>query len=76
MELFFLAILVLIMIAALASGYPVAFALPGLAILSYIVRHRSFKIGWRLQPWWGLPLSCCVIAPWLIPVAQKHSHFL
>ena len=34
MELFFLAILVLIMIAALASGYPVAFALPGSAIIS------------------------------------------
>ena len=34
MELLFLAILVLIMIAALASGYPVAFALPGSAIIS------------------------------------------
>ena len=34
MELFFLAILVLIMIVALASGYPVAFALPGSAIIS------------------------------------------
>ena len=34
MELLFLAILVLIMIAALASGYPVAFALPGSAVIS------------------------------------------
>ncbi len=34
MELFFLAILVLIMATALGSGYPVAFALPGAAILS------------------------------------------
>tara|TARA_Y100001970_G_scaffold106084_1_gene132911 strand:- start:1367 stop:4030 length:2664 start_codon:yes stop_codon:yes gene_type:complete len=34
MELFFLAVLVLIMIIALASGYPVAFALPGSAIIS------------------------------------------
>jgi len=34
METFFLALLVLIMIAALASGFPVAFALPGSAIIS------------------------------------------
>ncbi|HUS53952.1 MAG TPA: TRAP transporter large permease subunit [Thermohalobaculum sp.] len=34
MELFFLAILVLLMIVALGSGYPVAFALPGSAILA------------------------------------------
>ena len=34
METFFLAILVLIMIVALASGYPVAFALPGSAIIA------------------------------------------
>ena len=34
MELFFLAVLILIMAAALGSGYPVAFALPGAAILS------------------------------------------
>ena len=34
MELFFLGILVLIMIVALASGFPVAFALPGSAIIS------------------------------------------
>lgn len=34
MELFFLAILVLIMATALGSGYPVAFALPGAAILT------------------------------------------
>jgi TRAP-type mannitol/chloroaromatic compound transport system permease large subunit len=34
MELFFLAILVVVMIVALGSGYPVAFALPGSAILT------------------------------------------
>ena len=34
MELFFLALLVLIMAAALGSGYPVAFALPGSAIIT------------------------------------------
>ena len=34
MEHFFLALLVLIMIVALASGFPVAFALPGSAIIS------------------------------------------
>lgn len=34
MELFFLAMLVMIMAAALGSGYPVAFALPGSAVLT------------------------------------------
>ena len=34
MELFFLAMLIAVMIAALGSGYPVAFALPGSAILT------------------------------------------
>ena len=34
MEHLFLALLVIIMIAALASGFPVAFALPGSAIIS------------------------------------------
>ena len=34
MELFFLALLILAMAGALASGYPVAFALPGAAILT------------------------------------------
>ena len=34
METVFLAILVITMIAALASGFPVAFALPGSAIVS------------------------------------------
>ena len=33
MEHLFLALLVIIMIVALASGYPVAFALPGSAII-------------------------------------------
>jgi hypothetical protein len=34
MELFFLAMLVVLMAFALGSGYPVAFALPGSAILT------------------------------------------
>ena len=34
MELFFLALLIIIMATALGSGYPVAFALPGAAIIS------------------------------------------
>jgi len=34
MELFFLAVLILLMVSALTSGFPVAFALPGSAILS------------------------------------------
>lgn len=34
MELLFLAILILMMVIALSSGYPVAFSLPGAAILS------------------------------------------
>ena len=34
MEHLFLSLLVLIMIVALASGFPVAFALPGSAIIS------------------------------------------
>ncbi|MGI9520841.1 MAG: TRAP transporter large permease [Hyphomicrobiaceae bacterium] len=37
MELFFLAILIGLMAGALASGYPVAFALPGSAILSVLL---------------------------------------
>ena len=37
MESFFLLILVLTMITALASGFPVAFALPGSAIVSILL---------------------------------------
>jgi tripartite ATP-independent transporter DctM subunit len=37
MELFFLALLIALMAGALASGYPVAFALPGSAILTILV---------------------------------------
>ncbi len=43
MELYFLALLVILMAAALASGFPVAFALPGSAILS-IAAAAAF--GW------------------------------
>ncbi|MDF1721199.1 MAG: SLC13 family permease [Minwuia sp.] len=41
MELFFLALLVLIMAFALGSGYPVAFALPGAAIISIALAAGS-----------------------------------
>ncbi len=41
MELFFLALLVLIMATALGSGYPVAFALPGAAIISIALAAGS-----------------------------------
>ena len=37
MELFFLLVLILIMATALGSGYPVAFALPGAAILTIVL---------------------------------------
>ena len=37
MELLFLAILVILMAIALGSGYPVAFALPGSAIISILL---------------------------------------
>lgn len=41
MELFFLAVLVLIMATALGSGFPVAFALPGAAIISIVLAAGS-----------------------------------
>ncbi len=41
MELFFLAILIITMAAALGSGFPVAFALPGAAIISIILAAVS-----------------------------------
>jgi len=41
MELFFLALLVIIMATALGSGYPVAFALPGAAILTIALAAAS-----------------------------------
>lgn len=41
MELFFLAVLVVIMATALGSGFPVAFALPGAAILSIVLAAGS-----------------------------------
>ncbi len=37
MEIFFLAVLVILMIAALGSGFPVAFSLPGAAILTILL---------------------------------------
>ena len=48
MELLFLAILLLVMATALASGYPVAFALPGSAILTIGLaalcgKHRVYE---------------------------------
>jgi TRAP-type mannitol/chloroaromatic compound transport system permease large subunit len=41
MELFFLLILILIMATALGSGYPVAFALPGSAIITIVLAAIS-----------------------------------
>lgn len=41
MELFFLAVLILIMATALGSGYPVAFALPGAAIITISLAAAS-----------------------------------
>lgn len=41
MELFFLLLLVLIMATALGSGYPVAFALPGAAIITIVLAAGS-----------------------------------
>ena len=43
MELYFLALLIILMALALASGYPVAFALPGSAILTIIIAAGA---GW------------------------------
>jgi tripartite ATP-independent transporter DctM subunit len=43
MELFFLVLLILLMIGALGSGYPVAFALPGSAILTVALASLT---GW------------------------------
>ena len=37
MEVYFLLLLILLMVGALSSGFPVAFALPGSAILSIAV---------------------------------------
>ncbi len=41
MELFFLLVLIVIMASALASGYPVAFALPGSAIITIVLAAGS-----------------------------------
>ncbi|MEL6288221.1 MAG: TRAP transporter large permease subunit [Pseudomonadota bacterium] len=41
MELFFLALLVILMAGALGSGFPVAFALPGSAILTILIAAAS-----------------------------------
>ena len=43
MELYFLILLFIIMIAALGSGFPVAFALPGAAIITI---GLATVIGW------------------------------
>ncbi len=45
MELYFLALLVILMVTALASGYPVAFALPGSAILSIAIAAAAGYVG-------------------------------
>ena len=41
MELLFLALLMIIMATALGSGYPVAFALPGAAIITIVLAAAS-----------------------------------
>jgi tripartite ATP-independent transporter DctM subunit len=41
MEILFLAILLILLVAALASGYPVAFALPGSAIITIVLASVS-----------------------------------
>ena len=41
MEIFFLFLLIFIMIFALGSGFPLAFALPGSAILSIFIAGLS-----------------------------------
>ncbi|HEY5701471.1 MAG TPA: hypothetical protein VIT83_05230, partial [Gammaproteobacteria bacterium] len=46
MELFFLAVLILLMVAALTSGFPVAFALPGSAIGSIAL---AALCGWLFE---------------------------
>ncbi|SFT68502.1 TRAP transporter large permease [Sedimentitalea nanhaiensis] len=47
MELFFLAVLILIMATALGSGFPVAFALPGSAIITIVLAAAAgyFAVG-------------------------------
>jgi tripartite ATP-independent transporter DctM subunit len=45
MELYFLGLLVVLMVIALASGYPVAFALPGAAILTIVAAAGAGYIG-------------------------------
>ena len=57
MELLFLAILVILMAIALGSGYPVAFALPGSAIVT-ILLAGFFGLIMQLGPIanWGLNL--------------------
>ncbi|KMW56249.1 TRAP dicarboxylate transporter, DctM subunit, unknown substrate 6 [Candidatus Rhodobacter oscarellae] len=46
MELFFLAVLVITMAVALGSGYPVAFALPGAALISIV---SAAVAGWAFE---------------------------
>lgn len=46
MEIFFLVLLIVLMAAALGSGYPVAFALPGAAILSILLAAGA---GWIFE---------------------------
>ena len=60
MEHLFLALLVIIMIGALASGFPVAFALPGSAIISeairiceYVAKAHSHRLQGNLLPRYG-----------------------
>ena len=68
MEIVFLVILIITMIAALASGFPVAFALPGSAIVSitlaaifgYVFEGVELVIFLCMNPtvsWWDTNFS-------------------
>ena len=77
METFFLALLVIIMILALASGFPVAFALPGSAIISIgLAAFFGFLFGWaqlfiiRTSPTAALSLLSADYLGYFFPIDQ------
>jgi 4-amino-4-deoxy-L-arabinose transferase-like glycosyltransferase len=59
---------------ALALGVlvkgPVAIALPGLIVLSYLFfsRKLNWKIFWQLLPWYGILLWVAIAVPWYVAV--------
>ena len=54
MELFFLLLLIVIMATALGSGYPVAFSLPGAAIITVLLAAGAMAERGGDQPPGGL----------------------